>query len=83
MTCMPMFPVEKIPAKPVRWETTWVDENVISTGRTKKRKTVNQVWKEKEGTYHVITLAHVGEEAAYKGPETIRQYLETCGDQDS
>ncbi len=82
MTCMPMFPLEKIPRKPVRWETTWVNENVIFTGRTKKRKPVNQVWKEKDGTYHVITLAHVGEEAAYEGLEIIRQYLETCGDQD-
>ena len=83
MTCMPMFPLEKIPRKPVHWETTWVNENVIFTGRTKKRKPVNQVWKEKDGTYHLITLAHVGEEAAYEGPETIRQYLETFGDQDS
>jgi|GEM_PF-4665296 len=79
MTCMPMFPLEKVSRKSVCWETTSVNKNVIFTGRTKKRKPLNQVWKEKDGAYHVITLAHVGEAAAYEGPEIIRQYLETCG----
>ncbi|MDD3471499.1 MAG: hypothetical protein PHS86_01845 [Syntrophaceae bacterium] len=75
MTCMPIFPIERIPRKPVRWETVWVNENVIATGRSHKRKPVGEVWREKDGTYHVMTLARVGEEAAVQGPDIIREYL--------
>ncbi len=75
MTCMPVFPVERISRRPVRWETTWVNENLVATGRTRKRKPVGEVWRENDGTYHVITLANVGEEAAMEGPEIIREYL--------
>ena len=75
MTCMPVFTKDRRPSKPVRWETTWVNENLIATGRSRKRKPINEVWIEPDGTYHVITLAIVGEEAAMDGPMIIREFI--------
>lgn len=73
--CMPVFTNERRPRKPVRWETIWFSEYLITTDRSRKRKPVDEVWRESDGTYHVITLATVGEGAAMDAPMIIREFI--------
>lgn len=75
MTCMPVFTKDKDPGRPVRWETVWINKDNHTVGRTRKRKPVDEVWKESDGTYRVITLAKRGEQAFMEGANLIEEYL--------
>lgn len=61
--------------KPVKWKTTWISRMVIMTGRYKGKRKAGEIWQDNSGVYHAVFLAHLGEEAAMKGPEIIEEYL--------
>ena len=61
--------------KPVKFETVWVSKDNTFTTRYKGRKRSGDIWIDKSGVYHTITLNNTGEGASFDGPEQIEEFL--------
>lgn len=75
MTCGPFFGNEKIPRKPVKWETVAHDPDCIMTHRYSGRKKEGEKWQDSAGVWHVIHKARLGEEAAMDGKDLIEELI--------
>lgn len=62
--------------KSVKWETIWISEGNTSTARYKGRKHhPGDVWVDKEGVYHAVTLNQTGEGASLDGEMQIEEFI--------
>ena len=61
--------------RPVKWRTVYVDSGCNMTGRYKGRRKAGEIWQEPNGSWVTVFTAHMGEEAAMKGPEIIEDYI--------